>query len=79
MCIHAVLSFWVGIPEKTKRNSIRIISKCPTVDALAVFKPAKGDFSQHQSGNYPLSPYLAAPILAYFSDETILLLQFWMF
>jgi len=49
-----VFSCWNGmIPDSTRRKILQLASSCRTVAALAVFKPAKGDFSQSNHGIRP--------------------------
>jgi hypothetical protein len=67
--IHASYSFWIGIPDPTKRRILKFTAQNSSIDALAVFKPPQGWFSQIEDGINPcfldcsFSPLYMLPVL----------------
>ena len=86
--IHASFCFWNGLQESTKRKVLMLTAVNPSMDALAVFQPPKGDFSRIDNGmTPPLRPLslfrflffkcsVSPAFLRTVFDEIILILQF---
>jgi hypothetical protein len=45
-----IYSFWVGHPIETQERTLILCARCPTVDTLVVFKPARGKYSRPLAG-----------------------------
>lgn len=45
-----VYSFWVGHPIETQECTLTLCARCPTVNTLVVFRPARGEYSKPLAG-----------------------------